>query len=274
MSETDITIRRMAFEFPADMELVFIRDDPAWSYFFLGSWMMLPYLEPYLMRSIRKAMDQTTDPALKEEMRRFCAQEGNHYKAHALANEVVRSRHPGFAKLKELEAEIDAEFRAFSAGKSLRFNLAYAEGFEAMTSAMGRTQFELDVFRDMASPVRELVEWHVMEELEHRTVAFEAYEHVCGGYFYRLFRGIWAQWHYMRWGYRLAQCMLEADGETVARHAHSAAESARVRRRFMWKALPKILSIYMPWYSPRRIPLPAQFEAARQRYTAAAASLG
>ena len=46
----NMMIRRMDFAFQSDMDLVFIKDDPDMSFMFLGAWMMLPYLEPFLIR--------------------------------------------------------------------------------------------------------------------------------------------------------------------------------------------------------------------------------
>ena len=71
-----ITVRKIAFDFTGDMDLVFIEHDPRFSFLFLGTWMLLPYLEPYLMRTIRSAMDEVDDERLKYEMKQFCSQEG------------------------------------------------------------------------------------------------------------------------------------------------------------------------------------------------------
>lgn len=272
----DMTVRRMNFDFSPEMERVFVKDDPATSYLFLGTWMMLPYLEPYLIRTMRQALPHITDPALKEDLKRFCAQEGEHYKQHARANELLRGLNPGFAPLKALEAELDAEFKAFSKEKPLKFNLAYAEGFESMTSAMSRVQLETGMFDRVASPLADLARWHVTEELEHRTVAFEVYEHVVGGYFYRLRTGIWAQRHFIGWGNRLAKVMRDAEPEVFAAYATPEAEAARkaFSARFWRKAVPAWLSTYTPWYNPRRIPMPQAFEDARAHYSQLAVSFG
>ena len=93
-----MTVRRMQFDFTPEMERVFVKDDPATSYTFLGTWMMLPYLEPYLIRSMRQALPHITDAALREDLKRFCAQEGEHFKQHAQANELIRDLVPGFAR--------------------------------------------------------------------------------------------------------------------------------------------------------------------------------
>lgn len=271
----EIPVRRMNFEFPDDMDLVFIEDDPRLSYFFLGSWMMLPYLEPFLIRTIQEAMGKVTDPALLEEMKRFCAQEGQHLRQHAKANEVIRRRHKAGPVLAALEAEVDALLKRWSAEKSLRFKLAYAEGFESMTSAGARTQMEIGMFDHMKEPIRGLMFWHIMEEVEHRAVCFDAYEAVAGGYFYRLWRGLWAQNHYLGLCKRFADAMIEADPETVARYDTPELKARRAARdkAYLRSVLPKQLATYMPWYDPRRVDLPPQFEPARADYTRLAVSV-
>lgn len=269
-----IAVRRMAFDFPQDMDLVFIPGDPIRSYALVGTWLALPYLEPYLIRTIQAATSKVADPVLLDEMKRFCAQEGQHYRQHARANDVIRARNPAYAPLVALEAALQADFERFTATKSLRFNLAYAEGFEAMTAAMARTMIDLGLFEG-AHPLAKLTLWHLMEELEHRTVAFDAYEAAAGGYLYRLVVGVWAQWHFLSWMGRMSKVMLQADAEMLAPYRRPEMEARRraMRRRYLKLALPRLLSIYLPWYSPRRITLPDNFTALQARFTAMAASV-
>ncbi len=271
----DMPVRRMNFEFADDMDLVFIQDDPRLSYFFVGAWMMLPYLEPFLIRTIQEAMGRIRDEALLEDMKRFCAQEGQHYRQHARANDIVRRRHPAGPRLMALEQEFEALLKRWSHEKPLRFRLAYAEGFESMTCAGARTQMEIGMFDDMKEPIRGLMLWHIMEEIEHRTVCFDAYHRAVGDYVYRLGVGVWAQNHYLRWCQRFAAAMIEADPQTIARFDHPdlRAKCARRAQNYFRNLLPKQLATYMPWYDPRRIRLPDQFEPARQTYTRLAASV-
>jgi uncharacterized protein len=270
-----MTVRRMKFDFTPDMERVFVKDDPEMSYTFLGTWMMLPYLEPYLIRSMRQALPHITDAELKEDLKRFCAQEGEHFKQHAQANELIRDLVPGFAALKPIEAALDAEFKAFSKDKPLKFNLAYAEGFESMTSAMSRTQLETHMFDRTDSPLGALARWHVMEEVEHRTVAFDVYEHVVGSYWYRLRIGLWAQKHFIGWGTKLAKAMMDADPATFERFqdAESVAARKAYTRLFWARGLPRLLQTYLPGYDPRKVDLPPEYEAARREFSGAAISL-
>lgn len=273
---SEMTIRRMAFDFTPGMQRVFIENDPAMSYTFLGTWMMLPYLEPYLIRTMRQALPRITDPQLKADLKMFCAQEGEHFKQHALANDIIRSVNPAFAGLKDLETDLDAEYKRFSREKPLLFNLAYAEGFESMTSAASSVQLELGMYDRVESPLAELGKWHVMEELEHRTVAFDVYHAAGGGYLYRLRHQLWAQGHYFKWVKRFADLMREADPELFA--AYDRPEVAKARkawnRRYWRRALPRILKTYLPTYSPRALPLSDAFAAAQDRYSQLATGFG
>ena len=270
-----MTVRRMAFAFTPDMERVFVKDDPDMSFTFLGAWIMLPYLEPYLIRTMRDALPHVNDPKLVEDLKRFCAQEGEHFRQHARANDIIRSLNPAYGALKPLEAELDAELKRFTKEKPLKFNLAYAEGFESMTSASSRAQFECGLYDRTDSPLAHLAKWHVMEELEHRTVAFDIYEHVVGDWFYRVKTGLWAQKHYVGWVNRFKTVMVDAEGELIARYQTPEIVAARkaFNKHYWGRALPRILGTYMPWYNPAKVDLPPEYEAARLHYSDVATAL-
>lgn len=270
-----MTVRRMAFEFAPDMERVFIKNDPAMSFMFLGAWIMLPYLEPYLIRTMRQALPHIRDPKLVDDLKRFCAQEGEHFKQHAKANDIIRGLNPAYEALRELEAELDAEYKMFSKDKPLKFNLAYAEGFESMTSAMSRAQLEVGLYDRTDSPLAQLGKWHIMEELEHRSVAFDVYEHVVGSWFYRMRMSLWSQRHYMGWVKRFAAVMMKGEEELFARYQtpEIVAERKAFNRDYLRRGLPRVLATYMPWYDPAKIDLPSQYEDARVHYSHVATAL-
>ncbi len=78
----EITVRTMLFEYPDDVELIFVKGDPLTSYGMLGASMTLPYIEPYLIRTMQAGLKLATDPRIKENMTRFSKQEGQHYRQH------------------------------------------------------------------------------------------------------------------------------------------------------------------------------------------------
>jgi len=138
----------------------------------------------------------------------------------------------------------------------MRFNLAYAEGFEALTMTAIKHMMEPDGFGEDLSPIMQMWEWHFVEELEHCTAAFDVYDHVCGGYFYRLAVGLWAQWHFTSWIRRVEGYMLKMR-PPPKRSAEELAERKKLQREArsdtIRNLLPKVLPIYLPSYTPHAL---------------------
>jgi hypothetical protein len=268
-----ITIRRMSFTFPAGIDPVIVPGYPEESYLNVGLSLLLPYLEPYLIRSMRAARKQVTDPALLAQLDLFNGQEGQHYRQHIRFNEAIRMT--GFEHLGALEAELAADYERYTARRSLRWNLAYAEGFEALTSALARFSIEARITDRMAPDARDLFQWHLVEELEHRTVAFDVYDHLHGGYFYRLAVGLFAQWHLNRFVFRVVDAMLAVDREGF-RRKYGGRLRAWGRIWFIFRLavpglFPRILATYLPWYTPHTIPMPEAARALAEHYAEVAA---
>lgn len=268
-----ITIRRLPFSFPTDLDPVVVEGCPEESFLNVGLSLLLPYLEPYLIRTMREARPRITDPKLAADLDLFNGQEGQHYRQHIRFNEAIRRE--GFEALEALEAELADDYTRFTRTRSLRWNLAYAEGFEAYTTAMARFSLEVKLPERLCPAARALFEWHLMEELEHRTVAFDVYNHVCGGYFYRLFVGLFAQWHLNRFVRRVIRAMVAADPAAFrAKYGGRARAWARLTPMLwlaVWHFFPKALATYLPWYTPHGIDLPEEARALRARYSEMAA---
>jgi predicted metal-dependent hydrolase len=266
----------MSFGFPDEIDPVILPGEPEWSYFSVALSLLLPYLEPYLIRTMKEAKKHVTDPDLLADLAKFSGQEGQHYRQHMLFNDTIRGF--GFPKLNELEQELEADYQRFSESKSLRWNLAYAEGFEALTTAAARYSFEMDLnSRLEPRAVRDLMSWHLIEELEHRTMAFDVYAHLYGGYAYRLLFATYGQWHMSRWLWRAARYMLEEDPRIDAEFGGAAGRRMRVRahlRSMRKHLLPKALQTYLPWYTPHDIPMTQEMKQLAAEYTKSAVRTG
>ena len=59
-----ITVRRMPFEFDEDVDPVIVPADPEQSFAMVAGSLLLPHLEPYLIRSMKAAEQEIDDPAL------------------------------------------------------------------------------------------------------------------------------------------------------------------------------------------------------------------
>lgn len=255
----DITVRNLRFDFESPIDLDVSDEAIGVILPVLGLSMTMPYLEPYLIRTMKVAIKQISDPILAEDARRFSQQEGHHFRNHAVFNAHIRD-HFGDAtaeRLRGIEADLEADYQRFTKQKSLRWNLAYAEGFEAMTCAAAMAMAEHRTFEEGLLPGGEIWPWHMAEEIEHRTVAFGVFEHLVGSYFYRIAFGTWAQWHYLRYIGRFAACMAKSLGRTPKR------ASAPMQRA----ALRRYLKTWSPWYDPAKIEIPAGVEELLDRYS-------
>lgn len=226
-----------------------------------GISMTLPYLEPYLVRTMREALKHCSDERVAQEVRQFIGQEAQHYRQHAVLNDLIRSISPELEGLRKIEEQMEADYQRFSRTKSLKFNLAYAEGFEAATFAGGRANFRNRVF-DRLNTIQNtdllrLFIWHALEEVEHSTVTFNVYEHLYGDYFYRLVAGTYGQYHFFKYVFLFSKF--------IAQNAPQALEQGKAlmpSKQLLggWKEqlslLGQISRVYLPGYNPANMAMP------------------
>ncbi|MBO6557950.1 MAG: metal-dependent hydrolase [Pseudomonadales bacterium] len=226
-----------------------------------GISMTLPYLEPYLVRTMREALKHCTDPVVAQEVRQFIGQEAQHYRQHAVLNDMIRSISPELEGLREIEDQLEADYQRFTQTKSLKFNLAYAEGFEAATFAGGRANFRNHVFDRLETiqntDLLRLFIWHALEEVEHSTVTFNIYDHLYGDYLYRLVAGTYGQYHFFKYVFLFSKF--------IAQNAPQAIEQGRAlwpSKNLLgdWKEqlslLGAISKVYLPGYNPAKMEIP------------------
>ncbi len=240
--------------------------DPQQSCETVGLSFTLPYLEPYLIRTMRVAAKEVTDPELLADMKAFSAQEAQHYKNHAKINDLVRNQlSPSAADaMRDLEDRLEADYRRFTDEKSLAFNLAYAEGFEAMTFSLARSSMGSVEPTTTAPEWAELMAWHLSEEIEHRTVTFDAYESIVGKYPYRLAVGTWAQTHYLRYLLGMATVVYrdQIDPDISVRRISWRA----AKRGWRTGSLQGTLRAMSPRYDPRRVTISEGVRAITDMY--------
>ena len=253
-----INVRKLNFEFPEDVPVMSVPDDFSASMQALGGSLTLPHLEPYLIRTMRMAIRDVKDPVLAEDMKAFSAQEGFHFRNHSRINDIICSKlSPETAvQVRKIEAEMSADYERFTRDMPVKWNLAYAESFEAMSLISAITQFEQG-FGKFEGSWAELWEWHLAEEIEHRTVCFDAYDKMFGSYWYRVRWGFWGQRHFLSYIDRFSRCVSR---DFESRHGPYKPPPLTI------KTLGRLLNTYMPWYNPRNYRISRQVENAWKKY--------
>ena len=159
--------------------------DPAWnprypelSFAVDGVSLLMPYAEPYFVRTVRSALDGL-DPALRATASEFCAQEARHHGEHRRFNDRITDGRPGIARL---ERWIDRTYGRLERHRSSRFSLAFAAASETIAFSIARwaDRHHHELFDDVEPTTVRLFQWHLAEEVEHKSVAFDVYAAVDG----------------------------------------------------------------------------------------------
>lgn len=204
---------------------------------------------------VREARPLISDPRLVRELDLYCAQESSHYRQHRRFNDELKAEQPDAVNASE--DILAADYEWLGKNRSLRFNLAYAEGFESMALAIGHMLIKdrVYLFGDSNSEVASLILWHFAEEIEHKAVTYDVFEHVSGSVFWRLVGLFYATGHIFwrtRAGY---QRLLKAEG--LWRNWRSRLALGRVLIRVLSILAARFVLILVPGYHPNKIADPA-----------------
>jgi len=250
--EGELVVRQIPFDFPDELEPVW-SPHHEWSHMVNGASLTMPYLEPFLIATLKEATALIDDAEVLEEARGFNAQEAQHYKTHRRYNELLKAK--GYPELAEVEAAMKAGYDKLR-NRSLTYRLAYSCGFETMT--LGITNWLVSerskLFGGSDSRIASFIMWHFVEEAEHKRVAFDVYQAACGGYWQRLLGVFTGSAHVFWWSRKGAIAMLKADG--LWRDPRSRLRLWRRTAGFFRAVLPVILRSASPWHDPRHEPDP------------------
>jgi predicted metal-dependent hydrolase len=163
--------RSARFSFPADLEPMWHRRLPELACAANALSLLMPHVEPYVVRVTRAAVP-LLEPSLRTQTEHYLRQESSHHREHRRFNRIVADRYRG---VETLERMMGACYRWLERRGSLGFGLAYASGFETIAFASARwVDHRLPRLFDQAdTAVSRLFLWHLAEEVEHKSVAFD-----------------------------------------------------------------------------------------------------
>lgn len=243
-----IVVRAFNFEFPDDLDPIWAPGRVVRSLLFNGLSLTMPYLEPFLVKTMREAAGQISEPQLLQDVRDFNGQEARHYQCHRRLNEIIKAN--GYWELERVEVAMQRSYDELSQ-RSLQTRLAYSAGFECMTN--GFTNWFINkrvrIFGGSDPHVASFWIMHMIEETEHKTVAFDAYMAVSGRYWPRAIGVLHGSFHVLAYGYRGLFCALRADGELAS--PRRAWETLRETLDMAVNVCPYLLRALLPWHDPR-----------------------
>jgi predicted metal-dependent hydrolase len=169
-----ITIRRMDFAFGPDIPENWADDNALLTAVLAGLSAAFPPGERYFIESVRQFGDRVKDPELKERIRGFMGQEANHAREHVAFNEFLDGRGLPVTRMQEF---VERALRRLVKRDSPARNLARTAALEHMTAFLASALLENPALLERMHPtVATFWAWHAIEEIEHRSVAFEVYK--------------------------------------------------------------------------------------------------
>jgi uncharacterized protein len=194
--ERAVKTRRIAFSFDhsAPSQRYFMAGDIAMSHLVAVISGVFPLGEEIFILSVRRYNDQITDPVLKDQVAGFIGQEMNHGMQHRnLNSELVRMGYWVTGLPEALGIEFIVKWLKNNLDlipdKIGKWWLAHTAAHEHLTAILGEQGLGSPWVQErMTDPeVRAMWNWHAMEEMEHKAVAFDVYRCVGGTERMRIF---------------------------------------------------------------------------------------
>lgn len=170
--------RHMDFDLPKPLPRHWHSGDAFKSHLFDAMSVLFPDGERFFIDSVRHFRDRIDDPVLKEQIRGFIGQEGHHSREHLEYSDRLRDLD---YDIETIERRARARIRYTQKRFSPQRQLAATAALEHITAIMADGLLKDTRVMDGAHPtMARLWRWHALEETEHKAVAFDVYNQVCG----------------------------------------------------------------------------------------------
>lgn len=242
-----IAARDLKFDITDSVPSRWSPDQPEFSHVASAFMAALPYLEPYFIQNIREALTHLSDERIARDAKGFIEQEARHAQQHRDWNQVLARRYPGFEKV---ERAIKARLSKSRKQHSLGFRLAYTSGYEALTYQIACFMLEQRhmLLKDADPRMIALLSWHAAEEVEHKSVAFDVFQAVHGGYLLRVVGLLAAFASSLQDIHAVMYLTMKADG--LLQDKGSKRRLRKLRRTMLTKLVPEFRHYLRPSYHP------------------------
>lgn len=184
-----IKARNVEFDWEG-VPLHYIPDEPFATQFWNVMHLVIPVGEQMMAGCLADALPYIEDERLREEAVGFIGQEAMHASSHESFHEHLAAQGIDIEPVVRNTAQM---LRTFFGGHGLSGRaeklwlserLAFYAAAEHFTAIVGQWLLEADALdeRRMHPMMLDLLRWHGAEEVEHRNVLYDVFQHVDGGY--------------------------------------------------------------------------------------------
>lgn len=169
-----ITVRRLQFN-PGAISRYYFANSPVMSHLLTALSSTFPLGEQFFVHSVRNVRDQVKDEKLQAQIAAFIGQETMHSKAHSEFNAAWRRDDYNLDRFQAWLARKNHYVKSLPP----KYQLAITCAFEHFTALLGGYILRHpEVLSTLDEDALKLWVWHAIEEIEHRAVAFDVYQHV------------------------------------------------------------------------------------------------
>lgn len=176
--------RKMGFEPPENLEKHWVNGNALISHIANSFTLIFPEGEKFFIRSVKRFINDISNPEVRQEAKAFMGQEMNHYLEHEKFFELFEKQ--GY----DIEPFLKFyKFVAYDVIESLltdKLHLSTTAGLEHYTALLAELGIENDVLKNSPEIMKDLFYWHAAEEIEHKGVAFDVLQDVDNDYLLRV----------------------------------------------------------------------------------------
>lgn len=180
-----ITRSGLDFGITKDISKYWFDGDPFKSRLFDVHSLITPSGERFFIKCLHAYKDHISDEQLKDDVKKFIFQEGQHSIQHGASNERFKAQG---IDVDSIASKLQKETDEASLRLPKKFALAVTAASEHITTVTAYTVLERpELFAGADPNIYSLYAWHCIEEFEHRSVCFDVMQKVAGaGYFTRV----------------------------------------------------------------------------------------
>ena len=177
MSNPIVPREKLDFGLDGDIPRYWFEGDVFKSRYFDAMSTIFPEGERYFISCVRDFRDAITDPKLREDVKHFMRQEGQHGIVHGQYNDRLKAQGIDVDRLEAIEHHL--LFNILRKHLPAKVTLADTAAAEHLTATMAHMLFEHgDTLAKVDPRMRAMYAWHAMEEVEHKAVAFDVMQKV------------------------------------------------------------------------------------------------